>query len=64
MPGCKNELADIMSRADFENKFQMQFEQTTVESLGKMDAQLDLYLNRVLSLSRRIEVVDADYQSS
>jgi hypothetical protein len=42
----------------------MQFEQATVKNFEKINAPLELYLNRELSLSHRIEVVEADCQIS
>jgi hypothetical protein len=57
-------LCDFLSRAEFDNKQQIQFEQATVEAFARMDAQLDLHLKKVLSLPHRIEIGEGDHENS
>lgn len=62
--GCKNELYDFLSRADFENKFEIRFEEEARNAFQKMDVQLDLFLQRIFSLSHRVQVSEKDYLNS
>ena len=52
IPGCRNELCDFLSRGEFENKFQLQFEEAAKDAFQRMDAQLDLFFYRKCYLCR------------
>jgi len=64
VPGCRNELCDFLSRSDFENKFQIQFEEAAKEAFQRMDCELDLFLQRIFSLSHNVSVNEEMYLDS
>ena len=47
LPGCKNELDDYISRNNFEEKYQVEWESLAEDAFARMDVQLDLGIEEV-----------------
>ena len=64
LPGLKNELCDFLSRSNFEQKLDLNFEELAQSAFAKMDSQLDLWLQKVLFLSEKFSIEEKDYLDS
>jgi len=64
LPGLKNELCDFLSRNAFESKINEDFEDLVKEAFVKMNAQLDLTLQKMFFLSDKAQVGEQDYVDS
>jgi putative transposase len=64
LAGAKNELADYMSRELVEHTIGCPLDHLAKEAFARMDAQLDLCLNQVLSLTQIMDFEPDMYQTS
>jgi len=64
IPGLKNEATDYFSRNAFDEKLSLESEKLASEAFARMDKQLDLTLQSVLTLSKELNIEENDYKNS
>jgi len=64
LPGAKNELTDYMSRELAENAVGCPLDDLAKQAFTRMDAQLDLCLDTIFTLSAIVKICAEDYTTS
>ena len=63
IPGLKNELCDFLSRSQFEELTNTEIDKLASEAFARMDRQLDLTMQSLLSMTRELQFKKEDYQN-
>jgi transposase InsO family protein len=64
LPGVKNEMCDWLSRTDFDALLGEEIEQLAQDAFARMDRQIDLSLQQLLSLDDSVTLSAVDFQQS